>query len=479
MHREGSVRRAISPLDDRYYPFVRELAEYFSEFAYYRYRIDVELAYLEALYDTPIAQWMPPDKKNQVQTLRHNLPETFTEEAYRQIQEYEQQTRHDIKAMEHFLHQWFHQLRIDDLRPFIHLGLTSQDVNHVAQARMMRDACHHVLYPALLALLQTLQEKIQSWIAIPMLARTHGQPATPTTLGKEYGVFAIRLTTIIQELLHLPWKTKFGGATGTFAVWHLIDNAFPWQQWIDQFLQQWHLEREPCTTQISHYDTLALRLRTLASLATILIDLAQDTWLYMMLNYLTLRRESSEVGSSTMPHKVNPTRFETAEGNLWLARSLLNTLADKLPVSRLQRDLSDSTLIRNLGVALAHLLVAIRLITEGMQRLQSQTQAIQTDLDRHWEALAEALQIGVRLSGYTEGYEILRQHTQGLQLTPSTYHQLLRQLPLNPQWKTKLARLTPGQYTGLARQEAQLAIQATEQGIQMLKQVVEKEEKKG
>ncbi len=473
MHTEDNVRQVISPLDDRYYPFIHELTHYFSEFAYYRYRIDVELAYLEALYDTPIAQWMPPDKKKQIRTLRLNLSETFTEEAYHQIQEYEQQTRHDIKAMERFLHQWFHHLHLDDLRPFIHLGLTSQDVNHVAQARMMRDACHQVLYPALLTLLQTLQEKIQQWAKIPMLARTHGQPATPTTLGKEYGVFAVRLTTTISHLIHLPWKTKFGGATGTFAVWHLIDDSFPWQQWIDQFLQQWKLEREPCTTQISHYDTLALRLRTFATLATILIDLAQDTWLYMMLNYLTLHRTSSEVGSSTMPHKVNPTRFETAEGNLWLARSLLNTLADKLPVSRLQRDLSDSTLIRNLGVALAHLLIAIRLLTDGLQRLTIQSDAIQTDLNQHWEVLTEALQIALRLSGYAEGYEILRQYTQGLQLTPTTYQQLLQQLPLNPQWKTKLARLTPDQYTGLAEQEAQVAIQATEQGIQMLREAVE------
>lgn len=446
MSADGSV---LSPLDGRYRSITEPLRSFFSEKAFCRYRLYIEVEYLRALYQrspVPVPDPFPPDE------LLDSLWKDFGESGYARFKELEAQTRHDIKALELYLAEQFRHHGYEHLIPFIHWGLTSQDVTHPAWGRMWMDSHEQVLFPVLKQLIHDLKTLAHEYARIPLLARTHGQPASPTTLGKEFAVYVSRLRWITTLLFQHPVRVKFGGATGTLATWTLFFPDFNWNQWADDFIHSLGLERESPTTQISHYDGLAHLVSLWIHLATILLDLAQDIWLYLMQDVFILRRkQSTEVGSSTMPHKVNPIFFENAEGNLHLARNLGRVFVEKLPVSRLQRDLSDSTILRNTGIFLGYILVAMEQIREGLSRLQPHIHHLQQDLNKHYEVLAEAIQTALRLAGNPDAYFQVKDLFQGKQaLSREEYLQILQRLPLPSHLYEKLAHLTPEQYIGLA-----------------------------
>ncbi len=448
---------AISPVDGRYGKTVDSLREFFSEWAFFRYRIRVEVEYLKALKSTPLKppDPFPPDM------LLNSLWLNFSEKDYKKIIDIEEKTRHDIKAVEIFIREQLEKHNYKHVAPYVHICLTSQDVNHLAIGLMIKDAFNEVLIPALRDLLDLLVRLSSEWLDIPMLSRTHGQPASPTLLGKEFAVWLMRLVWLVEQLVSLPIRVKFGGATGTFASWHILEPAFDWIKWADEFVASLGMQREICTTQISHYDGLSMIWNLWAQIATVLLDMCVDIWIYVMLGYFRLRKLSDEeIGSSTMPHKINPIQFETAEGNLQIARGILRVLAEEVPVSRLQRDLSDSTLVRNMGVSFAHILVAVSNIITGLKRLQPNEQKIRNELDEHQEVLAEPLQLFLRVKGDMEAYDKIRKQLQGYDRTPRhVIEDILGTYIGDHEVCQRLLSLTPAEYTGLAREEARIAIE--------------------
>ncbi len=441
---------AVSPVDGRYRPAVQPLAAYFSESAFFRYRIKVEVEYLIALAGEIADETFPPLDEDQTASLR-KLYTHFSLDGARAVKDIERTTRHDIKAVEYYLRRQMESMGLQRWIPLLHLGLTSQDVNHPALTMMWRDGWRDVLRPALLDLETTLKAQAQAWADMVMLSRTHGQPASPTTLGKEVAVFAYRLRTLREQFDHIPLTTKFGGAVGNFnahlAAWPEID----WEAFADRFIHSLGLERQPLTTQIENYDLLGLQLKTLASINTVLLDAARDFWLYISIGYFSQRVTAGEVGSSTMPHKVNPIDFENAEGNLGLANAVAAHIAGKLPVSRWQRDLSDSTVTRNLGVPAAYSLIAYQALSRGFAKVQPQPDTMAADLERHPEVLGEAVQTYLRKAGRTDAYELVKDLTRGKQLTTEDWQALIEALPLNAEGKAQLRELRPGDYVGLAR----------------------------
>lgn len=410
---ELSTLTAISPVDGRYRGKCERIADFFSEYAVIRYRVTVEIEYFIALSKVGLPQ-LPALSTEQIEALRRICdPEVFTVEEAQKIKDIEKVTNHDVKAVEYYIKEQFDALGLAEYKEFIHFGLTSQDINNTAFPLMLADALAEVCIPAYKRLVRKLEELAAEYAEVPMLAKTHGQPASPTTLGKEIKVFAYRLATQIATLEAVPASGKFGGATGNFNAHRVAFPGVDWREFGRKFLaDSLGLQREEYTTQISNYDNLAACFDALRRINTIILDLDRDFWSYISANYFKQKIKAGEVGSSAMPHKVNPIDFENSEGNLGIADALLAHMAAKLPVSRLQRDLTDSTVIRNIGMPLAHGLIAVQSTLKGLDKLILNRAAIDADLAECWSVAAEAIQTILRREGYPKPYEALKALTR-------------------------------------------------------------------
>ncbi|MDD2559864.1 MAG: adenylosuccinate lyase [Bacteroidales bacterium] len=439
---------AISPVDGRYRSKTSALAAYFSELALMRYRVQVEVEYFIALCRLPLEQ-LEQVPREYFELLRIIYKDFKSVDAQR-IKEIEQVTNHDVKAVEYFLKERFDKIGLQAYKEFIHFGLTSQDINNTAVPLSIKEAVEEQYYPLIESLCERLENLAQDWKEIPMLARTHGQPASPTRLGKELMVFVYRLREQLKSLKALPHSAKFGGATGNFNAHCAAYPAYDWKIFAADFLENTlGLKREEFTTQISNYDNLAALFDGLRRINTILLDLDRDIWLYISMDYFKQKIKAGEVGSSAMPHKVNPIDFENSEGNIGLANALFTHLADKLPVSRLQRDLSDSTVLRNVGVPLAHTLIAIQSSLKGLNKLVLNPLAIQQDLDNHWAVVAEGIQTILRREAYPAPYEALKSLTRTNQtITEASIQEFISKLDVSDAVKAELRNITPSTYTG-------------------------------
>lgn len=445
---ELTTLTAISPIDGRYRGKCENLDRYFSEFALIRYRVKVEIEYFIALSAT-IEPLKAFDAKAFAEPLR-DIYRNFSLDDARRIKEIESVTNHDVKAVEYFIKERFDTLGLAPFKEFIHFGLTSQDINNTSVPMSVSDAIADIFRPTLGRLIDTLEDMAAKWADIPMLAKTHGQPASPTRLGKEIGVFAYRLRQAVRLLDVVPVSGKFGGATGNFNA-HLT--AFPnvdWRAFANSFLRDsLGIEREELTTQISNYDNLAALFDALRRINTIILDLDRDSWLYISMEYFKQRIKEGEVGSSAMPHKVNPIDFENSEGNLGMANAVYAHLAQKLPVSRLQRDLTDSTVLRNIGVPMAHSIIAIESTLKGLGKLILNEKAINGDLDNMWSVVAEGIQTILRREGYPNPYETLKKLTRvNTGVTAESIASFIDSLEVSEDVRAELHRLTPHTYTG-------------------------------
>lgn len=438
---------AVSPIDGRYHRQSSSLSRYFSEEALIRYRVRVEVLYFLALCDE-LPQLKGVKEKVKPERL-HKIYQDLSLEDAKRIKEIESVTNHDVKAVEYFLKDQFDLLGLTEEKEFIHFGLTSQDINNTSFPMMQRESLHEVYLPQLDAIITTLKAYAEEWADIPMLARTHGQPASPTRLGKEIMVFVYRLEQQRSELLRVPHTAKFGGATGNMNA-HLI--AFPKHDWLrfaNKFVSSLGIERESYTTQISNYDYTAALFDAYERINTIMLDLARDMWMYISMDYFKQKIKEGEVGSSAMPHKVNPIDFENAEGNLGLANAIFGHLSRKLPVSRLQRDLTDSTVLRNIGVPLAHTLIAFASLAKGLGKLLLHRESLQADLDRNWAVVAEALQTILRREGYPKPYEALKALTRTNEaITESSIAAFIETLDVSEAVKAEMRVISPANYLG-------------------------------
>jgi adenylosuccinate lyase len=440
---------AISPVDGRYRRNTTELASYFSEFGLIRYRVLVEIEYFIALCEIPLPQ-LSKIEASQYPKLRE-IYENFSEQDALDIKETEKITNHDVKAVEYFIKNKFDALGLEKYKEFIHFGLTSQDVNNTAIPLSLYEANERVLQPAYQLLHQTLSELADQWKAIPMLAHTHGQPASPTRLGKEIMVFAERLEKQMDLLKQVPFSAKFGGATGNFNAHHIAYPEINWPEFGNRFVQQsLGLQRSQYTTQIEHYDNLAAYFDGLKRLNTILIDFSRDVWQYVSMGYFKQRIKAGEVGSSAMPHKVNPIDFENAEGNLGIANAILEHLSAKLPISRLQRDLTDSTVLRNVGVPIAHILISLKSLERGIGKLELNQAALNQHLEDNWAVVAEGIQTVLRREGYPQPYEALKELTRkNEKMTEERIHTFIDTLQVSDSIKNELKNISPFNYTGV------------------------------
>ena len=439
---------AVSPIDGRYRSKAEALDGYYSEFALIRYRVKVEVEYFIALCEIPLPQLADVDKA--VFASLRGIYENFSIADAERIKEIESVTNHDVKAVEYFLKENFDRLQLGKWKEFIHFGLTSQDINNTSVPMAVKDSIHKVYLPLLKEVIDLLNRYANEWQEIPMLAKTHGQPASPTRLGKEIRVFAYRLTEQVKQLEQVPVSGKFGGATGNFNA-HLI--AFPhidWRSFGNAFLKdRLGIEREQWTTQISNYDNLGALFDALKRINTVLIDLDRDIWQYISMNYFKQKIKAGEVGSSAMPHKVNPIDFENSEGNLGIANAIFAHLAMKLPVSRLQRDLTDSTVLRNVGVPLGHTLIALHSTLKGLNKLILNEEAINADLDSMWNVVAEAIQTILRREGYEKPYETLKALTRTNSVVDArSIAEFIDTLKVSDEVKAELKAITPHSYTG-------------------------------
>lgn len=443
-----SVLTAISPVDGRYRSKSLPLDNFFSEFALIRYRVKVEIEYFIALCRIPLPQLasVPADVFGPLRDIYRSFSLADAEE----IKSIESVTNHDVKAVEYFIKRRFDALGLQRYKEFIHFGLTSQDINNTALPMSVADALDQVYLPSLSALLEALRSLSAQSADIPMLARTHGQPATPTRLGKEIDVFVYRISRQAELLRQIPISGKFGGATGNLNAHHAAYPEIDWPAFADNFLSEsLGISRESLTTQISNYDNLAALFDALARINTIVIDLDRDIWQYISMGYFGQKIKEGEVGSSAMPHKVNPIDFENSEGNLGIANAIFSHLASKLPVSRLQRDLTDSTVTRNIGVPLAHTLIAFSSTLKGLGKLIINRQTITDDLSSHWNVLAEAIQTILRREGFEKPYELLKALTRKNEtVTEQTIAEFIDSLDLSPELRKRLHELTPLNYTG-------------------------------
>jgi len=443
------MKNAISPIDGRYSNKLNHLSRFFSENALIKYRVKVEILYfLELSKSGILKQKISPLKSKKL----HTLIENFSENESSAIKKIELTTKHDVKAVEYFVKAQIDSIGLSKAREFVHFGLTSQDINNTAVPMLMRDATHLELIPLLENLLIRFQKIARQNRNVSMLARTHGQPASPTTLGKELFVYSERLKLQLQKLKSYKFSGKFGGATGNFNA-HVI--AYPkknWASWANNFLKsKLQLERQQTTTQIAHYDEIAEWCHLLIRINTILIDFCRDIWTYISMEYFSQEIKAGEIGSSAMPHKVNPIDFENAEGNLSLANSTLSYLAEKLPVSRLQRDLTDSTVLRNIGVPFSHGYLAILSIISGLNKLTVNKAKIKSDLNEHWIVLSEAIQTILRREHVDGAYELLKDLTRtNSEITKSEVHNFIAKLPVSDKVKKELFKITPSNYIGLA-----------------------------
>ncbi|SFE53323.1 adenylosuccinate lyase [Chitinophaga sp. CF118] len=437
---------AISPLDGRYRKQLEELAPYFSEFALIRYRVQVEIEYFIALSEQKLFSISKP----QITALR-KIYQEFTIENAQLIKETEKVTNHDVKAVEYFVKNELKGLGLEDKLEWVHFGLTSQDINNTATPLYWKEAVENIYMPAISNLVLALKKMGKSWMKIPMLARTHGQPASPTILGKEILVFVERLEGQISLFGNIPFAAKFGGATGNFNAHYVSFPKTNWEKFGDKFVNNTlGLQRMKFTTQIEHYDNLAAQFDTLKRINTILLDFCRDIWQYISMDYFKQKIKANEVGSSAMPHKVNPIDFENAEGNLGLANALFEHLSAKLPVSRLQRDLTDSTVLRNVGVPFGHTILALKSVQKGMDKLILNEAKLHEDLENNWAVVAEAIQTVLRRENYPQPYEALKALTRGgEQITQKTMHKFIDGLKISATLKKELKTITPHNYTGI------------------------------
>ena len=443
-----STLTAISPVDGRYRRQVDSLAPYFSEFGLIRYRVRIEIEYFIALCEWPLPQLSSVDP-GQFPGLRA-LYETFSEADAQRIKDIEKTTNHDVKAVEYFIKEKLKGLPVEPFLEFVHFGLTSQDINNTAIPLSLSEAITTEIIPLYRQVLERLQQLAGQWNNVPMLARTHGQPASPTRLGKELLVFAERLEKQLLLLSAVPIAAKFGGATGNFNA-HVV--AYPsedWRAFGDKFVASLGMTRSQFTTQIEHYDMMAATLDAFKRLNTILIDLDRDIWTYVSMNYFKQKLKEGEVGSSAMPHKVNPIDFENSEGNLGIANALFEHLSGKLPISRLQRDLTDSTVLRSLGVPFAHSVIALTSLLRGLAKLELNEAAIHADLESNWAVVAEGIQTILRREGYPQPYEALKALTRtNEKITEQTIQQFINELNVSNPVKAELRAITPFSYTGV------------------------------
>ncbi len=441
---------AVSPIDGRYRGKTQSLAAYFSEYALIRYRVRVEIEYFIALCELPLPQLQQFDKA--LFPALRALYENFDVSDAQRVKDIEKVTNHDVKAVEYFIKEAFDRMGgLEPYKEFIHFGLTSQDINNTSVPLSLKEALHEVVVPQYEQLVDVLQQLAEQWKDVPMLAKTHGQPASPTRLGKELMVFVYRLQQQLSQLKACPITAKFGGATGNFNAHHVAYPSYDWKAFGNRFVaDSLGLQREQYTTQISNYDNLGAVFDALRRLNTIIIDLDRDMWMYISMDYFKQQIKAGEVGSSAMPHKVNPIDFENSEGNLGMANAILQFLAQKLPISRLQRDLTDSTVLRNIGVPIGHGLIALQSTLKGLGKLILNEERIEADLEATWAVVAEAIQTILRREGYPHPYEALKQLTRTNQkITEQSIHTFISQLEVSDAVKAELMAITPQSYTGL------------------------------
>ena len=448
---ELDMLTAISPIDGRYREKTKELAGYFSEYALIRYRVRVEIEYFITLCELPLPQLQDFDH-NLFDPLR-DIYRNFTEQDAQRVKDIEKVTNHDVKAVEYFIKE-----KIDviggfpaNAKEFIHFGLTSQDINNTSVPLSIKEALEQVYYPMVEELIEQLNDYAEQWKHVPMLAKTHGQPASPTRLGKEIMVFVYRLEEQLRGLKDTPITAKFGGATGNYNAHHVAYPQYDWREFGNKFVsEKLGLEREQWTTQISNYDWLGAIFDAMRRINTIIIDLDRDFWMYISMEYFKQKIKAGEVGSSAMPHKVNPIDFENSEGNMGISNAILQFLAQKLPVSRLQRDLTDSTVLRNFGVPMGHAIIAIQSTLKGLRKLILNEEKLQEDLDNTWAVVAEAIQTILRREAYPNPYEALKALTRTNQkMTEQAIHEFVQGLDVSDDIKEELMAITPSNYTGV------------------------------
>lgn len=449
MELEFSPLTAVSPIDGRYHSKTEVLSNYFSEFALIKYRVRVEIEYFIALCELPLPQLskVPASVFPQLRAIYQN----FSVEDARRIKEIEKVTNHDVKAVEYLIKEEFDKLGLEAYKEFIHFGLTSQDINNTSVPMSIKECVHEVYIPALQEVIDLLAQYAEQWKDVPMLARTHGQPASPTRLGKEIQVFVYRLNQQLELLKQVPFTGKFGGATGNFNAHHIAYPERDWRAFGREFLStKLGIGREEWTTQISNYDNLAALFDALRRINIILLDIDKDFWQYISMEYFKQQIKAGEVGSSAMPHKVNPIDFENSEGNLGIANAILDHLAMKLPISRLQRDLTDSTVLRNVGVPMGHILIALASTLKGLRKLLLNESAIQRDLDNAWAVVAEGIQTILRREGYPKPYETLKALTRvNTGMNEETISKFIDTLNVSESVKAELHALAPNNYTGI------------------------------
>ena len=441
---------AVSPIDGRYRSKAGALAAYFSEYALIKYRVRVEIEYFITLCELPLPQLKSFDHAR-FEALR-DIYRNFSEADARRIKEIESVTNHDVKAVEYFIKEQFDKLGgLEPFKEFIHFGLTSQDINNTSVPLSIKDALDEVYYPQIQKLIDQLTAYAEEWKDIPMLAKTHGQPASPTRLGKEIMVFAYRLNRQLATLKACPITAKFGGATGNYNAHHVAYPEYDWKEFGNRFVaEKLGLEREEYTTQISNYDNLGAIFDAMKRINTIMVDMNRDFWQYISMNYFKQKIKEGEVGSSAMPHKVNPIDFENSEGNLGIANAILQHLSAKLPISRLQRDLTDSTVLRNIGVPIGHMMISIASTMKGLGKLLLHKESINADLDEQWAVVAEAIQTILRRESYPHPYEALKALTRTNEaITEKSIHGFIQQLNVNDEVKKELMNITPSNYTGI------------------------------
>lgn len=439
---------AISPVDGRYRKITEPLGTYFSEAGLIKYRVLVEIEYFIALCELPLPQLKSFDKK--LFPSLKNIYQNISDTDIQQIKEIEKITNHDVKAVEYFIKEKFDALKLDVYKEFIHFGLTSQDINNTAIPYSLKDAMNKCVYPVLNEIIEKLSAQANEWKNVSMLARTHGQPASPTKLGKEIEVFISRLKTQIEQLKNIPYSAKFGGATGNMNAHYVAYPSINWLDFANNFVNNsLNLYRSYPTTQIEHYDNLAAYCDAMKRINTIIVDLDRDIWTYISMDYFKQKLKEGEVGSSAMPHKVNPIDFENSEGNLGIANALFEHLASKLPISRLQRDLTDSTVLRNIGVPIAHSLISYKSLLKGLNKLILNKEALEKDLENNWAVVAEAIQTILRREGYPKPYEALKELTRtNSHITKNSISLFIDTLNVNDEIKKELKAISPSNYTG-------------------------------
>ena len=438
---------AISPIDGRYRKSTEDISRYFSEFALIRYRVLVEIEYFIALYELKLPE-LKNIKKSEIKNLRE-IVNNFSINDAKRIKKIEEKINHDLKSVEYFIKEKFKKLGIDEYKEFVHYGLTSQDINNTAVPLMLKDCLKKSIIPSIKILLKSIRNKSKRFKNIPMVSRTHGQPASPTTFGKEFQVFHERISVQLDSLSKIPNNGKFGGATGNLNAHYVSYPKINWDSFSDKFLKKIGLIRSKPTTQIEHYDNMAAIFHCLSRINTILIDFSRDIWHYISINYLKQKVNKNEVGSSAMPHKVNPIDFENGEGNLMMANKIFQFLSEKLPISRLQRDLTDSTVSRNIGIPISHTKIALNSLLKGLEKIEVNKKEIESDLENNWSIISEAIQTILRREKVPNPYEKLKQITRGnSKIDKKLYLEFIDKLPVNNKVKKELKNISPKNYLG-------------------------------